>query len=451
MEESVMEKNTLTNFKVHRITRRKFLWVTSMSAAGALIGCAINPVTGEKQFMLMSKAQEIQVDKEYSPHQFSSDYGVLQDKALNNYVSQVGRNLVPNTHRKDMPYSFQGVNATYINAYAFPGGSIAATRGILLQLDNEAELAALIGHELGHVNARHSAEQMSKGTLLNAGMALASAYVATKYSQYAELAQTLGMLGASALLSFYSRDNEREADALGNEYMVKAGYSTNGFIGLMDMLNSLPKHQSGITDILFATHPMSNERYNTALNNAQKKYEASQGSPMYKERYMDNTSRLRAIKGAIDEMQKGETLMAQKKYSEAEGHFQTALRQVPSDYAGNLMMSKCLLAQNRSTEAERYADTAKQVNPGEAQAFHISGFAKIQRGRYDSAYQDFRRYEQMLPGNPNTSFFKGRALEGMQRKKAAAAEYRRYLHAVNQGPQAQHAYQQLVNWGVIKK
>ncbi|MDM8551315.1 M48 family metalloprotease [Desulfobacterales bacterium HSG2] len=448
-----MEKNSLEVAKNDgMMTRRKFLWLTSMSAAGVAIGCAINPVTGEKQLMLVSEDQEVQLDKENSPHQLSSDYGSLQDRALNNYVSGIGKKIVPHTQRPDMPYSFHGVNATYVNAYAFPGGTIAATRGILLKLDNEAEFAALMGHELGHVNARHTAHQMSKGTLASLGLALLTGYMGTtKYASYTELAMMLGQLGAGALLASYSRDNERQADSLGNQYMVQAGYNTQGFVGLMEMLNSLSKRQSaGFTDILFSTHPMSDERYGTAIEMARSKHKASQSSSMGRERYMDNTSRLRAIKGAIEKMQIGEMSMAQKKYGEAELHFQSALQQAPGDYAGLLMMSKCLLAQKKESQAQRYADKAKQVYPNEAQAFHLSGFAKIERGKFSSAYQDFRRYDRMLPGNPNTTYFKGRSLEGMGRKKQAANEYNRYLQTVQQGPLAKHAYQNLVNWGYIK-
>ena len=118
-----------------------------MSAAGFIVGCAANPVTGKPQFMMVSEAQEIEIDKQHSPHQFSSDYGTLQDTSLNNYIDQTGKKLAARTHRPHMPYSFRGVNATYVNAYAFPGGSIAATRGILLALENESQLAALLGHE----------------------------------------------------------------------------------------------------------------------------------------------------------------------------------------------------------------------------------------------------------------------------------------------------------------
>lgn len=432
------------------MTRRKFLGFASLSAAGLIIGCSDNPVTGKKQLMLVSKDKEIQIDREQSPHQISSDYGTLRDKGLSNYIREVGNTLVPQTHRPKMPYAFLGVNATYVNAYAFPGGTIAATRGILLSLDSEAELAALLGHELGHVNARHSARQMSKRTLTSLGLGLLTAYVGQKYAGYADLAEKLGTLGAGALLASYSRKNEREADALGNQYLVQAGYSTTGFTDLMEMLNSLSRGRSGITQILFATHPMSDERYRTALEDAQKKYESSKRLPMHRERYMDNISDLRAIKGAINAMQKGEMSMAKEKYETAETYFQRALKQAPGDYAGLIMMAKCQIAQGNNSLAQRYADKAVQIYPGEAQGYHLSGFTKIREKKFEAAYSAFRKYEQLLPGNPNTAFFKGFALEGMQQKTASAKEYNRYLQAVQQGKRAKHAYKRLVSWGYVK-
>lgn len=160
-----MKTNYSNSADTTGLTRRKFLWLSSLTAAGILTGCAINPVTGQNQLMLISEDSEIQIDKNKSPQQFSVDYGTIQDTALNNYINQTGKKISSLTHRPNMPYSFRCVNASYVNAYAFPGGSIAVTRGILVNLDNEAQLAALLGHELGHVNARHTAEQMSKGLL----------------------------------------------------------------------------------------------------------------------------------------------------------------------------------------------------------------------------------------------------------------------------------------------
>ncbi len=433
------------------ITRREFLWMSSLSAAGFIVGCAANPVTGKPQFMVLSEAQEIKIDNQNSPYQFSSDYGPLQDIALNNYIDQTGKTLSARTHRPHMPYSFRGVNATYVNAYAFPGGSIAATRGILLALENEAQLAALLGHELGHVNARHTAEQMSKSTLINLFVGGIATVAGTQSSGLGSLASQLGMVGAGALLASYSRDNEREADALGLEYMVRAGYNANGFVGLMDMLKRTSKYKPSAIELMFATHPMSDERYRTAVEAVHTQYRSSQSFPLYRERYMDHTAKLRKIKLTIETLQKGESLMAKGKFDDAEIHFLNALRQTPEDYAGLVMMSKCQLAQKQYAKAKSFAEKAKTVYPQEGQAYYLSGFAKIHQKEYASAYEEFNYYEKLLPGNPNILFFKGFSLEGMERVKESANEYYNYLQIVNQGKKAKYAYQRLVEWGYVKK
>jgi len=401
--------------------------------------------------MLVSEEEEIQVDKQYSPLQFSSDYGTVRDKALSEYVSDVGKSMSSRTHRPKMPYSFRVVNATYVNAYAFPGGSIACTRGILLDLDNEAQLAALLGHELGHVNARHTAQQMSKGSITQVFVGGLSVLAGVAGGGLGQVAAQLGTIGAGALLASYSRDNEREADALGMEYMVKAGYDPKGMVGLMDMLRSLNKSKPSAIELMFSTHPMSDERYATAVKRAKEDYPKAASLPVYRERYMDNTERLRAQKEAIEEMQKGEQLMAKEKFKEAESHFRKALREAPEDYAGLVMMATCQLVQKDYREGLRYAEEAQSVYPREAQAHHLSGFAKMQTKDYEGAYQEFSTCEKLLPANPNSIFFKGYALEGMRNRKEAAQEYTRYLKVVQEGDYAQHAYKRLVEWGYVKK
>jgi predicted Zn-dependent protease len=443
-------KNRLTQIpKTYGITRRKFLWVTSASAAGFLLGCAANPVTGKSQLMLVSEDEEIEIDKQYSPYQFSTDYGSIQDKTLNDYINQTGKKISGLTHRPHMPYSFRGVNAAYVNAYAFPGGSIAATRGILIELRNEAELAALLGHEVGHVNARHTAHQMSKGTFTNTLIG-GIATVAGTLSGLGGLASQLGMLGSGVLLAHYSRDNERQADALGLEYMVKAGYNPNGFVGLMNMLRSTSKHKPSAIELMFSTHPMSDERYNTAVQTVQTKYLPAQNLPLYRERYMDHTSKLRAIKGAIEVMQKGERAMAGEKYDEAETYFEKALKQAPDDYAGLVMMAKCQMVREKYSEADRFVKKAKNVYPQEAQAYYLAGFVNMNQKQYDSAYEDFKAYEKILPGNPNITFYQGLSLEKMNQVSESADKYYRYIKVVNQGDKAKYAYQRLVQWGYIK-
>jgi len=432
-------------------SRRHFLWLLSMSAAGAAVSCATSPVTGRTQFMLVSEEEEIQIDRQNAPFQFSADYGQIQDPGLNDYVRQVGQSLAARTHRTQMPYSFRAVNATYVNAYAFPGGSIACTRGILLSLDNEAELAALLGHELGHVNARHTAQQMSKGKVTNTIVGGFSVVAGAVAGGLGQLAGAVGSIGAGALLASYSRDNEREADALGMEYMVKAGYGPKGMVGLMEMLQSLSKSKPSTIELMFATHPMSDERYQSAVKNSQTKYASAQNLPLNRERYMDHTARLRAMKGTIEELQKGEQAMNGQKMGEAEAHFQNALKQTPNDYVGLVLMATCQIVQKKPAEGLRYSEAAKSVYPQEAQAYYLSGFAKLQTRNFAGAYQDFSSYEKVLPGNPTTVFFKGFSKEGMGNKEEAAKEYQRYLQVVQEGKFAQHAYGRLVEWGYLKR
>jgi predicted Zn-dependent protease len=446
-----MDKELLFVGGPHSMTRRRLLWLLSASAAGAAVGCATSPVTGRTQLMLVSEEEEIQIDRQNAPFQFSADYGQIQDSALNDYVRQVGQNLTARTHRAHMPYSFRAVNANYVNAYAFPGGSIACTRGILLSLDNEAELAALLGHELGHVNARHTARQMSKGKLTNSIVGGFSVAAGTVAGGLGQLAGTLGSIGAGALLASYSRENEREADALGMEYMVKAGYGPKGMVGLLDMLQSLSKSKPGTIELMFATHPMSDERYQTAVKTSQTKYASAQTLSLSRERYMDQTARLRAMKGTVEELQKGEQEMAGKKLGDAEAHFRNALKQTPNDYAGLVMMATCQVVQKKPAEGLRYSEAAKSVYPQEAQAYYLSGFAKLQTRDFPGAYRDFSAYDKVLPGNPTTVFFKGFSLEGTGNKEEAAKEYHRYLQVVQEGKFAQHAYGRMVEWGYYKR
>ena len=206
----------------NRVSRRQALWLIGAGCASTLSACATSPVTGQSILVGMSEDEERRTDAKVSPHQFSQDLGAVQDVSLNRYLGEVGRRVCSVSHRPQMPYSFRALNANYVNAYTFPGGAMGITRGILVELDDEAQLAALLGHEAGHVNARHAAQR--QGQSLIAQVAVAGLNIAASDSRWAGLLAIGSQLGASALLSSYSRDNEREADALGQEYMVRAGY-----------------------------------------------------------------------------------------------------------------------------------------------------------------------------------------------------------------------------------
>lgn len=431
------------------LTRRDFMKLTALAAVSTAAGCAANPVTGKNQFMLMSEGEEVQIDRQSSPHQFSSDYGVTQDGALQAYVSSVGKRLAGRTHRQQMPYNFNVVNATYINAYAFPGGSIAITRGILAELDDESELAGLIGHELGHVNARHTAARMSKGKVLGGLVGTVSILAGAANSTLGDIAGTVGGAGASLLLARYSREDERQADELGMEYMVGAGLSPQGMVGLMDMLRSMGKREPSAIEAMFSSHPMSAERYDTAVQRSRTQYADKQKLPLNKDRYQDATASLRRLKPMFKLLQEGDKAMAAKDYKAAENHYDEGLKHSPNDYAGLVMMAKCQIAQENAKRAAEYADRARTVYPSEAQAQHIHGVASIMAKDYANALADFSAYEKKLPGNPTTVFMKGFSYEGLKNKESAAQEYKRYLQQVTQGDLAKHAYSRLKTWGYV--
>jgi len=432
--------------------RRDFLWLLpALGAAPWLQGCATDPVTGKQSFVMIDKDQEIALDKKHSPHQFSEDYGVTQDPQLNQYVASVGRQMASGTHRPDMPYAFSAVNANYVNAYAFPGGSIACTRGILLELESEDQLAALLGHELGHVNARHFAEAQAKGTLVDLAVAGVSIAASSKNPEYGQIAQLVGGIGGGALLAKYSRDNEREADALGMEYMSRSGYNPDGMADLMTMLNAQSKHKPNALELMFSTHPMSAERVeNTRKSLKSPAYAEASKRVKQRERYMDRTSRLRALKPVIGEEQQAEAMLGKKEYDKAEGHLKTALNKAPDDYAGLVLMAKTQLAMKRPNEAEPYLERARAIYPTEAQAQHLTGVSKLQLRQPEAALASFRQYERLLPGNPNTQFLQGYSLEMMQDRKGAAQAYYRYIKMAEEGRQAEYAYARLKAWGAVR-
>ncbi len=449
-----MSEQSLWNSRAP-LSRRHLLLLSGATALGAttasLTGCAVNPVTGRQEFMLMSEQEEISIDKRQSPHQFSADYGAVQDAELQNYIQSIGRSLASQTQRPQMPYSFRVVNANYVNAYAFPGGSIAATRGILISLDNEAELAGLLGHELGHVNARHTAASMSRGAVL--GLALGGLGAVTGQSDgqggLGDLLQQVGQLGGQVLLASYSRDNERQADALGMEYMVKADYSADGMVGLMDLLRSLHRQSPSALQLMFATHPMSDERFSTALNTANTRYLHAANFALNRERYMDKTARLRAQAPTIKKLEQAEQLMGRKDFGQAQPLLKEAISRAPNDYTGRVLLAKCHLMQRQAIEARPQLEKATAIYPEEAQAHNLLGMTYLVTKQPDRALTQFTAYDKLMPGNPGTTFLQGYSHEMMSQKPQAADYYRRFLQQVNQGPQAQYAYTRLRQWGYL--
>jgi predicted Zn-dependent protease len=208
-----------------------------------LVACATNPVTGKRQLVLMSEAQEIEMGRESAP-QIAASMGIYDDAALQRYVESVGMPMAKGSERPNLPWQFQVVDDSLVNAFAVPGGFLYVTRGILAHMNSEAELAGVLGHEIGHVTARHSVAQYTKS--MGAQLVLLPAALIPELSPVTQLLGT----GMQVLLLKYSRDDERQSDELGVRYMTKAGYdaeemvkvfATLGRIGAKSGADGLPE------------------------------------------------------------------------------------------------------------------------------------------------------------------------------------------------------------------
>src|SRR5215203_4182442 len=202
---------------------KKYILITCLTTV-FLSNCARNPVTGKKQVVLMSEAQEIAMGKEADP-QIVAQYGLYKDDGLQSFITQKGKEMAAISHRPNLNYEFKIVDSDVLNAFAVPGGYIYFTRGIMAHFNNEAEFAGVLGHEIGHIAARHSVEQQRNSMLGQLGI-IAGIVVNPNLAQFAETASQ----GLGLLLLKNSRDAERQADELGVEYSSKIGYDARQWL-----------------------------------------------------------------------------------------------------------------------------------------------------------------------------------------------------------------------------
>jgi predicted Zn-dependent protease len=227
-------------------------------AALYLSSCAVNPVSGRHELMLMSEGDEIRLGRQIDP-QIKRTYGVYDDAELNGYINDLGQRMARLSHRPGLAFEFKVMDSAVVNAFAVPGGYVYLTRGILSYINSEAELAGIVAHEIGHVTARHSAQQYTKAQLAGLGIGVASIFSETLY-QLAGLVQ----FGVGVLFLKFSRDNEREADDLGVEYASRAGYDASRMADFFVTMDRL-RPASGQDDLptWLSTHPDPPDRIAT--------------------------------------------------------------------------------------------------------------------------------------------------------------------------------------------
>ena len=219
-------------------------------AAGAALGCPRNPATGERQLSFISEGQEIQMGKEYDP-QVVATMGLYDDSGLQRYVRDLGARLAAASERPELPWTFRVIDDPVVNAFALPGGFIYITRGILAHFNSEAELASVLGHEIGHVTARHSVEQLSRQQLAQAGLVVGM-IISPEVARFGQVASA----ALSVLFLKYGRDDERQADDLGLRYMRRLSYDAHEMPDVFTMLEQVSASQQGgrIPEWL-STHP----------------------------------------------------------------------------------------------------------------------------------------------------------------------------------------------------
>lgn len=218
-----------------------------------IASCAKNPVTGKKEFMLMSESQEMALGRDYDPS-IVAQYGLYDNPQLQAFINEKGKQMGAVSHRPNLNYEFKILDSPVVNAFAVPGGYVYFTRGIMAHFNNEAEFAGVLGHEIGHITARHSAKQYSQ-QMLTQILFIGGLVVSEEFRKFADVAQQ----GIGLLFLKFSRDHETESDKLGVNYSTKIGYDAHEMAGFFNTLKRLSGGDGALPTFL-STHPDPGDR-----------------------------------------------------------------------------------------------------------------------------------------------------------------------------------------------
>jgi len=385
--------------------------VTVLLAALALAGCATNPVTGRHEIQMVSEGQEIQLGQQYyGPSRQSQGGDYVTDPGVTEYVRRVGNRLAAVADRP-LPYEFVVLNSGELNAWALPGGKIAVNRGLLVELNNEAELAAVLGHEIVHAAARHGAQQMEKGQLLQIGAAIATIGAATYGGS--ELGQVVGQgaaLGAQLLQAKYGRDDELESDHYGMKYMKLAGYDLQAAVALQELF--VRKYQAGNEQDwmtgLFASHPPSQERVDA--NRRTMMVMGGPGGDLGADRYQAAMASLKRAGPAYQKQQQALAAANKGDLATARRLAGEAAKIEPREARFHGLLGDLEMANNNPRGALPHFQKASQLDPGYFKPMAQAGVAHYQLGNRSAAEPLLANSMQLLPTAPG-AYYLGRVYE----------------------------------------
>ena len=364
--------------------------------AASMAGCAVNPVTGKPDFMMVSESQELALgEQNYAPMQ-QAEGGVYDiDPGLTAYVRDIGNKLAAVSDRQ-LPYEFVVLNNSVPNAWALPGGKIAVNRGLLTELNSEAELAAVLGHEIVHAAAKHSAQQMSRGVILQTAV-LATAMV-TGDNSFGQFAVGSAAVGAQLLNSTYGRGAELESDKYGMTYMSRAGYDPSGAVMLQETFVRLSEGQDADwLSGLFASHPPSRARVDANIKTAAS---LPPGGELGVERYQAAMKETMAAKPAYDAYDDGRKALAEEKSEEALALANKAIELFPQEGHFYALRGDVRLVDGKFDMATKNYDSAIKRRDDYFYYYLRRGLAEKELGDLDTAKSDLERSIEMLPTGP---------------------------------------------------
>jgi len=221
-----------------------------------LIGCSANPVTGKKDFAVMSEKREIALGQQSDPSIVAA-YGLYEDQKMQSFIERKGQEMARISHRPGLKYDFKVVDSPIVNAFAVPGGFVYFTRGIMAHFNNEAEFAGVLGHEIGHITARHSVKQQRNAIVAQLGMVLGMVF-SSQFREFSNLANN----GVGLLFLKFGRDAESQSDKLGVEYSSKIGYDAHEMGGFFKTIGRLQQASGAEIPTFLSTHPDPADRFN---------------------------------------------------------------------------------------------------------------------------------------------------------------------------------------------
>lgn len=376
--------------------KHTFSLLTGLLLALGLGACSVNPVTGDRELSFMSAEQEVAIGTQnYLPSQQSQGGRYVTDPDLGLYVSQVTQKLAEVSDRPGLPYEIVVLNNGTPNAWALPGGKMAINRGLLVELEDEAQMASVLGHEIVHAAARHGATQNTRNMLLQGGMLVAgvAASQATD-SPYAGLAVGAIGVGAMAWQAKYSRSHELEADRYGIEYMAEVGYDPQAAVELQETFVRLSEgRRSNWLEGMFASHPPSQERVR-ANRELAKQYDGGTRNKAAFDRAM---AQLRRDQPAYEHYQEAQKAASEEDYSRAMSLVQQAIDHQPRETLFWELKGQLHMQEDQPTEAIAAFDRSISANPEFFRPLVYRGVVHKRQGNAQQARQDLEASEQLLP------------------------------------------------------